>query len=64
MDDQTMNSRLRSLQEQKREIEALAQKYQLEDNSKVETLSLLTIRNPGMGHHHQLRQKHGNELQA
>lgn len=30
----------------------MAAKYQLEDNAKVDTLSLLTIRNPRMGHHH------------
>ena len=30
----------------------MAAKYELDDNTKVETLSLLTIRNPRMGHFH------------
>ena len=30
----------------------MAAKYELEDNCKVDTLSLLTIRNPRMGHYH------------
>lgn len=52
IDDQSINNRLRRLQEQKREIAEMAAKYDLEDNSKIETYSLLTLVNPRMGHHH------------
>lgn len=33
-------------------IAKMAQKYDLEDKSQVETYSLLTLLNPNMGHHH------------
>ena len=40
------------LQQQKREIAYLAQKYELDDNSKVSELSYLTLMNSKKGHHH------------
>ena len=52
IDDQSLNSRLRMLQQQKREIAQLAQKYELEDNSKIGELSYLTLMNSKKGHHH------------
>ena len=42
----------------------MALKYELEDNSTVDTLSLLTIRNQRMGHHHKQAGAGGQELAA
>jgi len=61
VDDQSINNRLRQLQEQKREIANLALKYELRDDSRVETLTLLSLRNPNMGHHHHHGNRAGNE---
>ena len=52
IDDQSLNNRLRRLQEQKRAIAGLALKYELEDNSRVGELSYLSLMNPKKGHHH------------
>ena len=49
IDDQSINHRIRQLQEQKNEIAYLASKYQLEDNSRVPQLTLLTLANPKTG---------------
>ena len=64
IDDQTLNNRIRQLQEQKNQIAQMALKYELEDNSTVDTLSLLTIRNHRMGHHHKQAGADGQELAA
>ena len=42
----------------------MAMKYDLEDNSTVESLSLLSIRNQRMGHHHKQGGGGGQELAA
>ena len=45
IDDHSINVRLRDLQEKKDSIAQMARKYDLEDNTSVERLSLLTIHN-------------------
>ena len=52
LDDASLNERIRNLQFQKTQINELARKYDLEDNSSITSLSLLTILNPQNGHHH------------
>ena len=45
IDDQELNVRLTELNEKKNSIALMARKYDLEDNSSIERLSLLSLRN-------------------
>lgn len=51
-DEYSMNEKIRYLENMRGQIHAMANKYNLENNVKVATLSLLTVLPHKNGHHH------------